>query len=127
MIAPLDLMKTSSRRNVNIPTENHLTESSTWEKMYSSGSPGCRSNYDISKATNPSMKEKNDKKNWAVVKFKFLASRQILSFLKKENHGLEALERSPLSLNRYIIINSYKAVKAPPVISVKHWRLASRF
>ena len=32
LIAPLDLMKTSSRRNVNIPTENHLTESSTYEK-----------------------------------------------------------------------------------------------
>ena len=48
-IAPLDLMKTSSRINVNIPTENHFTESFTCGKTFIA--TVCKSNYGISKAT----------------------------------------------------------------------------
>ena len=82
--------------------------------MYSSGMKIKL--YDISKATNPSVKEKSDEKNlWTVVKFKLLASRQNLRFLKKENHG-SWIRVIPLITED--IINSYKA---PPVICVKHW------
>ena len=97
---------------MNIPTKNHLTESATWGKKCIA--PGCRSNYDISKATNPSVKEKNDEK-------KKLGSRKI------QVYGFPSESKFPEERKSWIraillitedIINSYKA---PPAICDKHW------
>ena len=96
LIAPMDLMKTSPRRNVNISTQNHFTELSIWERnllIQESDQTTISARKLI-----PLLRRKTMKKIWGVVKFKFLTSRQNLSFLKKEDHGLD---RSPFHWRFY--------------------------
>ena len=110
-IAPLDVMNTSPGRNSNIPTENQCTLSShQYGKKCIAG--GCRSNYDISKATYPFVKEKNKEKN--------LDSREIQVCGFPSEHKFPEERKSLIRAIPFIpedIINSYKT---PPVICVKH-------
>ena len=75
--------------------------------------PGCRSNYDISKATNPSVKEKNDEKNLGSRKIQVFDFPSESKFPEERKSWIRAIP--PITED---IINSYKA---PPVICVKHW------
>ena len=78
--------------------------------------PGVRSNYDISKETNPSVKEKNDEKNLGSCKIQVFDFPSESKFPEERRSWIRSI---PLSL-KILLIASYKT---PLVIcvSVKHW------